>query len=93
MDVVTHQVKLMAAVSVGWMNSKLGRGQSEDGPASARVDRGQPEHVREERTHLLAVRGEHNRMHAGNHAAILAATRPVTVLRWRTLAACMSRRG
>jgi hypothetical protein len=39
MDVVTHQVKLMAAVSIGWMNSKLGRGEGEDGPASARVDR------------------------------------------------------
>ena len=39
MDVITHQVKLMAAVSVGRMNRKLGRGQGEDGPASARVDR------------------------------------------------------
>jgi hypothetical protein len=39
MDVVTHQVKLMAAVSVDWMDSKLGGGQGEDGPASARVDR------------------------------------------------------
>jgi hypothetical protein len=39
MDVVAHQVKLMAAVSVDWMDSKLGGGQGEDGPASARVDR------------------------------------------------------
>src|ERR1700730_6597038 len=29
-DVVTHQVKLMAGCTVGWMNSKLGRGQGED---------------------------------------------------------------
>jgi len=38
-DVVTHQVKLMAGFTVGWMNGKLGRGQGKDGPASARVDR------------------------------------------------------
>src|SRR5271170_1244357 len=73
----------MAAVTVGRMNSKLGRGQGEDEPASARVGRRQAQHVREERTHLLGGRGEHDRMNAGNHAAILAATRSVIALRGR----------
>ena len=71
-DVVTHQVKLMAAVTVCRMNSKLGRGQGEDEPASARVDRRQTQHVREERTHLLGCRREHDRMNASDHAVILA---------------------
>ncbi len=80
-NVVAHQVELMPAVAVGWMNSKLGRGQGEDEPASARVGRRQAQHVREERTHLFGIGGEHDRMNAGNNTAILAATRPVTTLR------------
>ena len=71
-DVVTHQVKLMAALTVGRMNSKLGGGQGEDEPAAAGVGRRQVQHVGEERTDLLGGRGEHDRMNASNHAAILA---------------------
>src|SRR5436190_17122441 len=55
------------------MNSKLGRRQGEDEPASACIYRRQAEHVREERTDLVGLRGEHDRMDPGDHAAILAA--------------------
>jgi len=66
------------ALAVGWMNRKLGWGQSEDEPASARVCRGHAEYVREERTDLLSLRGEHDRMYSGDHDAILANARPVS---------------
>src|SRR5262249_4304664 len=59
--------------AVGWMNRKLGRGQGEDEPASACVHRGHAEHVGEERTDLVSLRGEHDRMHPGDHALSLAA--------------------
>ena len=72
LDVVTHQVQLVTAVPVGRMHGQLGRGQGEDEPASARVDRRQTQHVREERTHLLGCRREHDRMNASDHAVILA---------------------
>jgi hypothetical protein len=39
LDVVADQVKLMPAVTVSGMHSQLGRGQSENQPSSARVDR------------------------------------------------------
>jgi hypothetical protein len=82
-DVIAHQVQLMTAVTVGWMNSKLGRGQRENEPASACIYRRHAEHVREERTDLLSVRGKHDRMHASDHAAILTADQPVTRQRAR----------
>jgi len=72
MDVVTHQVKLVVAVPVGWMNGKLSRSHDEDEPASARVYRRQAQHFSEERPDLLSFRGEHDRMHAGDHTVILA---------------------
>ena len=75
LDIVTHEVKLVMTVTVSWMNRELGRRQSEDEPASARVDRRHAEYVREERTDLLSFGGEHDRMHSGDHAAILAAIR------------------
>ena len=56
MDVVAHQVKLVMAFAIGWMNSKLGRRQGEDKPASACVYRRQAKHVREERTDLVGLR-------------------------------------
>jgi len=62
----------MAAVPVSWIDSKLGRGESENEPASARVSRREAEHIPEERTDLLSFGREHDRMQAGDHAAILA---------------------
>ena len=77
LDVVSHEVELVMALAVGWMNGKLGWGQSEDEPASARVCRGHAEYIREERADLLGLRGEHDCMYSGDHAAILANARPV----------------
>jgi hypothetical protein len=37
MDVVAHQVELVAALAVGRVNRKLGRGQGENEPAAACV--------------------------------------------------------
>ena len=37
LNVVTHEVELVMACTVSWVNGKLGRGQSENEPASARV--------------------------------------------------------
>jgi len=73
LDVVTHEVELVAALAVSRMNSQLGRGQAENEPASARVCRGHAEYVSEERADLLGLRGEHDGMHSSDHAAILAA--------------------
>ena len=50
MDVVAHQVELVMAFTVGWVNGKLGRGQGEDKPASACVYRRQAEHAKNART-------------------------------------------
>ena len=66
-DVVAHQVQLMAAL-VGGVHSKLGRWHGEDEPAAARVHGGQPEDVCEECPDLVGFGGEHDRMQAGNHA-------------------------
>jgi hypothetical protein len=79
-DVVAHQEELVMAFTVGWMNSKLGWGQGEDEQASACVCRRHAEHVREERTDLVSLRREHDRMHPGDHAVILAAAQPAVVL-------------
>jgi len=38
-DVVAHQVELVAALPVGRVDGKLGGGQGEDGPSPARVHR------------------------------------------------------
>jgi hypothetical protein len=76
MNVVTHQIKLVAAVAVSRMNSQLGRRQREDEPAAARVDRAQVQHVGEERTHLHRVRSEDDRVHASDHAPSLAPALP-----------------
>jgi len=72
-DVVAHEVELVMALAVSGMNSELGRGQGENEPASARVRRRHAEHVSEERTDLLGLRGEHDGVHSGYHAAILTA--------------------
>jgi hypothetical protein len=42
------------ALTVSWMNHKLGREQSENEPAFARADRRHAEHVRDERTDLFS---------------------------------------
>ena len=73
LDVVTHEVELVMALTVSWMNSELGRGQSENKPASPRVCRRHAEYVCEERTDLLSFRGEDDCMQSSNHSAILAA--------------------
>ena len=72
-DVVAHQVELVTALPIGWMYSQLGRRQRKDKPATARVCRRHAQHIREERTDLLSFRRKHDRMHPGDHAAILKA--------------------
>jgi hypothetical protein len=72
-DVVAHQVELVMALPIGWMYSELGRRQGKDKPATARVCRRHAEHIREERTDLLGFWRKHDRMHPGDHAAILKA--------------------
>ena len=71
-DVVAHQVELLAALPVGGMNGQLGRREGENRPASARVHRRQPEHVREEPPDLLRFWREHNRMYPSDHPSILS---------------------
>ena len=73
LNVVTHEVELVMARTVSRVNSKLGRGQSENEPASARVYRRHAYHVCEERADLLSFRRKHDRMYSGDHAAIVAA--------------------
>lgn len=75
LNVITHEVQLVMARTFSRVNSKLGRRQSENEPASARVYRGHAHHVCEERADLLSLRREHDRMYPGNHAAIIAADR------------------
>ena len=72
-DVVAHQVELVTALPIGWMDSELGRRQGKDKPATARVCRRHAEHIREERTDLLSFWRKHDRMYPGDHAAILRA--------------------
>src|SRR5713101_1298137 len=57
------------------MNRELSGRQGEDRPAAPRVYRGQAEHVREEVADLLRLGREHDRMHPGDHASILAIPR------------------
>src|SRR5271154_955251 len=47
-DVVAHEVELVMARTVSWMNREFGRGQREDEPASARIRRRHVQHVCEE---------------------------------------------
>ena len=70
-DVVAHEVELMPAVSVGRVHGQFGGRQREDEPAAARVGRRQAKHVREERSHLLGLWREHDRMNTVDHAVIL----------------------
>src|SRR5438552_14183756 len=71
-DVIAHQVELVAAFPVGGMNRQFSGRQREDEPASARADAGQADHVREEIADLLRLGREHDRVHPVNHALILA---------------------
>jgi hypothetical protein len=71
LNVVTHEVELVMAWTVGWVNGKLGRGQSENKPASARVRRWHAQYVCEERARLRGIRGKHDRMYSRDHTAIL----------------------
>jgi len=80
LNVVTHEVQLVMAGAVSWVNGKLGRGQSENEPASARVGRRHAHDVCKERADLLSFRREHDRVYSVDHGAILAAARAVVVL-------------
>src|SRR6266568_851997 len=73
-DVVAHQVQLMAALA-GGVHGKLGRWHGEDEPAAARVHRGQPERVGEECPDLVGFGGERDRVQAGDHDQIVARDR------------------
>jgi hypothetical protein len=68
----SHQVKLVAAVAVSRMHSQFVGRQGENKPAATRVDRWQAQHLGEECPCLRRVRGEDDRVYAGDHAAILA---------------------
>jgi hypothetical protein len=81
LNVVTHEVEPVTAHIVSWVNGKLGRRQSENEPASARVGRRHAQHICEECADLLGVRGEHDRMYSGDHAVILTAARAVVPAR------------
>jgi MFS family permease len=72
LDVVTHEIELVMALTLGWMNRELSRRQSEDEPAASRVCRWHTEHVSEERADLLGLFREDDRMDSGDHGAILA---------------------
>jgi hypothetical protein len=80
LNVVTHEVELVMACIVSRVHGKLGRGQSENEPASARIYRRHAHDVCQECADLPSFRGEHDRMYSGDHAAILAAA-PATVVR------------
>jgi hypothetical protein len=79
LDVVAHEVELVMAATLSWMDSKFGRGQGENEPAPARIRRRQAEDVGEERADLLGFGREHDRMYSGDHAVIITAARPVAV--------------
>jgi hypothetical protein len=48
LDLVTHEIELVPTTRVCGMGGQLGRGQGEDEPAAAGVDRGKAEDVAEE---------------------------------------------
>src|ERR1700757_645875 len=77
LNVVTREVELVMACTVSWVNGKLGRGESENEPASARVSRWHAQNVCEERTHLRGVRGKHDGMYSRDHTAILTVDPPI----------------
>jgi hypothetical protein len=72
-DVVTHEVKLVAALPVGWMNREFSWRQGENEPPSPRIGRRHAEDVAEEPANLLRLGREHDCVHPGDHAVILAA--------------------
>src|SRR5215813_10439985 len=82
----------MVAAAVSWMDGELGGRQGENEPASARVHWRQAEHVPEERTDLLSLGRDHDRVHACDHAVILASAWPATALR-RTRCRCVAQSG
>jgi hypothetical protein len=80
---IAQTLRLVAAspaASLSWVNGKLGRRQSENKPASARVDRRHAHHVCEECADLLSLRGEHDRAYSGDHGATLTAARAVVAV-------------
>jgi hypothetical protein len=80
LNVVTHEVELVMACTVSWVNGKLGRGQSENEPASARVSRRHAQYVCKERAHLRGIWGKHDGMYARDHTAILTVDPAVAVI-------------
>ena len=91
LNVVTHEVELVMACTVSWVNGKLGRGQSENEPASARVSRWHAQYVCEERAHLRGIWGKHDGMYSRNHTAILTVDPAVAVIcRIREQVSCLN---
>src|SRR6266516_7750553 len=66
--------------------------QTEDELSSVRVNRRQAERVPNERTDLLSFGREHDRVHACDHAVILASAWQATALR-RTRCRCVAQSG
>jgi hypothetical protein len=79
LNVVTHEVELVMACTLSWVNGKFGRGQSENEPASARISRRHAQYVCEERAHFRGIRGKHDGMYARDHIAILTVDPAVEV--------------
>src|ERR1700730_4844876 len=67
LDVVTHEVQLMAAFAVSWMYSQLGGRQREDRPTASRIDRGQSKHVTEEGANAFCIPSEDDRVNTDDH--------------------------
>src|SRR5207253_9905637 len=71
LDVVAHQVELVKAGLrlVDGVYAQFSWRQSEDQPTAACVDRFEPQHVAQERTHRVRVVIEDDRMRSGNHSS------------------------
>ena len=67
-DVVTHQIKLMLIVFIGWVDGDFGGRQSEDQPSLADVDVRQLKHVPQERAVGLRILAVNDGMGSGDHA-------------------------
>src|SRR6266536_2039597 len=77
-----HLVRVAGAMGAGAHREEILR-RPADGwrpVAPTPVGLRQAQHVPEERTDLLGVWGEHDRMHASDHAAILAVVQPAIAL-------------
>src|ERR1700694_3807514 len=67
-EVVAHQVELVP-VFVGGMKGNLRRGQAEDQPATARINRAEPEDVIEELAIRIDIAAVHDHVSSADHGA------------------------